>query len=75
MILQPLGLETWHVEARKNIPQQEGYDDCGVYACQFAKHLALQIPFGPSFSKKQCEGIRKMMVVELADGCVHVPWR
>jgi Ulp1 family protease len=74
MILQPLGLKTWHVQARKNIPQQEGTSDCGVYACQFAKHLALEIPFQQP-SNEQCEWIRKMMVVELADGRVRTPWR
>lgn len=75
MILLPLGLKTWHVEARKNTPQQKGASDCGVYACQFAKHLALETPFLQSFNKKQCEWIRKMMVVELADGRVRIPWR
>lgn len=47
--------------------------DCGVYACQFAKHLALEIPFPKSFSKTQCEWIRKTMAVELADGRVRIP--
>lgn len=75
MILQPLGLETWHVQARKNTPQQEGTSDCGVYACQFAKHIAIGIPFQQSFTEKQCEWIRKIMVVELADGRVRIPWR
>lgn len=75
MILHPLGLESWHVEAIKNTPQQEGVVDCGIYACQFAKYLALKIPFQQSFNKKECEWIRKMMVVELADGRVRIPWR
>ena len=75
MVLQPLGLKTWHVQTRKNTPQQEGTSDCGIYACQFAKHLALEIPFQQSFTQKESEWIRKMMVVELADGCVRTPWR
>jgi Ulp1 family protease len=68
-------LKTWHVEAWKNIPQQEGSSDCGIYACQFAKHLALDIPFQQVWSEKQCEWIRKMMVIELADRHVHIPWK
>lgn len=75
MILQPLGLKTWQVQTRQNTPQQEGTDDCGVYACQFAKHLALEIPFQQSFNQKESESIRKMMVVELADGRVRTPWK
>jgi Ulp1 family protease len=75
MILQPLGLKNWHVQAGINVPQQEGTSDCGVYACQFAKYLALEIPFQQSFSEKQCGLIRKTMVVELADGRVRTPWR
>jgi Ulp1 family protease len=63
------------VEARKNTPQQEGTLDCGIYACQFAKHLALETPFQQSFDKKQCEWIRKMMALELADGRVRISWR
>ena len=75
MILQPLGLNTWQVKAGKNVPQEQGSSDCGVYACQFAKHFALETPFQQLLSVKQCEWIRKTMVVELADGCIHVPWR
>jgi Ulp1 family protease len=75
MVLQPLGLKNWHVQTGENVPQQEGTSDCGVYACQFAKHLALEIPFQQSFSEKQCEWIRKTMVVELADGRVRIPPR
>jgi len=52
-------LESWHVEARKNIPQQEGTSDYSVYACQFAKYLALGISFQQYFTEKQCEWIRK----------------
>jgi Ulp1 family protease len=73
MVFQPLGLLNWHVQPGKNVPQQEGIMDCGVYACQFAKHLALEIPFPKSFSKTQCEWIRKTMAVELADGRVRIP--
>lgn len=75
MVLQQLGLNTWHVHARQNTPQQEGTSDCGIYACQFAKYLALDIPLEKSFNQKQSERIRKMMVVELADGRVRTPWR
>lgn len=75
MILQPLGLKTWRVQTRPNTPQQEGIDDCGIYACQFAKHLALAIPFRQSFNPKEKEWIRKMMVLELADGRVRAPWK
>lgn len=75
MMLQPLGLKNWHIQARENVPQQEGISDCGVYACQFAKHLALEIPFLQSLSEKQCAWIRKTMVVELADGRLRIPWR
>lgn len=74
-MLQTMGLKNWSVQARKNVPQQEGYIDCGVYACQFVKHLALEIPFPKPFSNEQCEWFRKTMVVELADGRVRIPWR
>jgi Ulp1 family protease len=74
MILQPLGLKTWRVQTRPNTPQQEGTDDCGIYACQFAKHLVLEIPLPKSFNLKESEWIRRMMVVELADGRVRTPW-
>jgi Ulp1 family protease len=70
-----LGLKTWRVQTRQNTPQQEGTSDCGIYACQFAKHLALEIPFQKSFNQQESEWIRKMMVVELADGRVRTPWR
>jgi len=75
MILEPLGLKNWHAQARKNVPQQEGSSDCGVYACLFAKHLSLEIPFQKSLNEKNCESIRKTMVVELADGRLRIPWR
>jgi Ulp1 family protease len=75
VILKRLELKTWHVQARHNTPQQEGTSDCGIYACQLAKHLALEIPFQQPFNEKESEWIRKMMVVELADGRVRTPWR
>jgi Ulp1 family protease len=74
-VLQALGLENWCVQARENVPQQEGFIDCGIYACQFVKHLALEIPFQKSFSDEQCEWIRKTMAVELVDGRVRIPWK
>jgi Ulp1 family protease len=75
MVLLPLGLNNWLIEPGKNVPQQEGTSDCGVYACQFAKHLSLEIPFQQSFSEKECEWIRKTMAIELADGRIRVPLR
>lgn len=75
MVLQPLGLQTWSQTKPSDTPQQEGNVDCGIYACQLAKHLALEIPFQQSFNAKESEWIRKMMVLELADGRVRAPWR
>ena len=73
MIIQPLGLKNWSVQAGENVPQQENFIDCGIYACQFAKYLALEIPFLQPFNEEQCKRIRKTMAVEIADGRVRIP--
>jgi Ulp1 family protease len=46
--------------------QLNGYD-CGIYTCQWIKHLA----FGrgiPDWSGIDCDDFRKMMCLELAEG-------
>ncbi|KAF8808584.1 cysteine proteinase [Phlegmacium glaucopus] len=73
-ILRPLRFHNWKVQQGKNVPQQKGSSDCGVYACQFVKHFALDVQLFQSFPKHQSRWIRRMMAVEIADGRIRMPW-
>lgn len=48
--------------------------DCGLYAAQFAKHLALDLPFFQTLDEEQTRFMRRMMAVEIADGRIRTPW-
>lgn len=72
-VLEPLNLcDSWDVKILE-VPQQDGGVDCGVYACQFAKRLALGLDILP-WLPNECADIRRMMVMELVDGRLRSPW-
>ncbi|XP_028413631.1 uncharacterized protein LOC114536483 isoform X1 [Dendronephthya gigantea] len=55
--------ESWSFGTAKDIPKQDNYIDCGVFLCQYMKHLVFQQPF--SFNQKDIAKIRLDMVNEI----------
>jgi Ulp1 family protease len=70
----PIKLSDWKVREGNNVPQQRGILDCGLYAAQFAKYCALDLPFFSTLDKEQTAWIRRMMAVEISDGRIRLPW-
>ncbi|XP_078574037.1 uncharacterized protein LOC144860600 [Branchiostoma floridae x Branchiostoma japonicum] len=54
---------TFYMPPADEIPQQTNGNDCGVFVCQYALHLARKIPL--NFSQVAIPNIRKWMVLEI----------
>ncbi|XP_078610377.1 uncharacterized protein LOC144881295 [Branchiostoma floridae x Branchiostoma japonicum] len=60
---------TFYMPSPDEIPQQKNGDDCGVFVCQYAFHLANKIPL--NFSQAAIPNIRKWMALEIHSGSLR----
>lgn len=49
------------------VPQQQNISDCGIYCCQWIKHLAFRVAL-PDWWSHDCSDFRVMMFLELSEG-------
>jgi len=63
-------LSDWTEYSPKNIPEQRNGYDCGVFMCQFAKHLA----FGKllSFEQRDMSLLRRQMILEIMNCSLNI---
>lgn len=58
--------QQWKVKTMTVREQLNGYD-CGIYTCQWLKHLAFRVS-PPDWSANDCCDFRVMIYLELAQG-------
>jgi len=56
----------WELINVQDIPQQMNGSDCGVFACQFAEHLARGAKL--NFTQEQMPFFRRKMALEILNG-------
>ncbi|XP_078678519.1 uncharacterized protein LOC144928329 isoform X2 [Branchiostoma floridae x Branchiostoma belcheri] len=60
---------TFYMPSADEVPQQMNADDCGVFVCQYAFHLANKIPL--NFSQLAIPNFRRWMVLEICNGSLR----
>ena len=60
--------ETFFQFMKRDLPQQVGGFDCGVFACQYAEHVTRRAPI--AFSQWDVPYLRKRMAWEILDGAL-----